>query len=265
MKKFTFLIPVIMVLLFSLIGTRLFAAGAISPAALVIIMVIFLGGLLLARPKAAAPKPTSDVEKMVRGAFAKDAFSDEPQLTAKFQAALKDYSSNCPKAALGKLSKLAPLCRNDAETYAVSIATAMCHITLQNFKEAARAYNMAIVLHPSGELAITMGSCHQRLGELKKAKDAYEFALELEPENTEARCSLATVYVADGDYETALAQAKLALEQNENLSSALATAAICYGVLDDSLMHKHYTQLAVDNGYSQEKITKTVSALKKRK
>lgn len=264
MKKLIYFIPIILFLAFSMIGPRMFASGSISPTTLVILMVVLMAVMMLARPKAAAPKPASDVERKVRGDFAKDAFLDDPQRSAKFLSALKDYRGNMPKAALGKLEKLAPQCRSDEETYAVSVATAMCYITLNKFREAAREYTRALGLHPTSEIALSQGSCYQRLGLLEKARDAYEFALDLDAENLEARSSLATTYVADGDYKAALEEAMLVLQKNEKHASALATTAICHGLLDDPLMYKHYTDLAVENGYSQDKITKTVSALKKR-
>jgi hypothetical protein len=51
---------------------------------------------------------------------------------------------------------------------------------------------------------------------------------------------------------------------DENHPSSLATCAICYGILDDMLLHKSYTDKAVDNGYSAVKISDTVTALKKK-
>lgn len=264
MKKFAYFIPIILILAATLLGNRLFASGSISPTTLVVAMVAVFAILILVRPKGAAPKPVSDVEKKVRGDFAKDAFADNDQLNAKFQAALKDYSGNCPKAALGKLEKLASQCHTSQETYAVSVATALCFISVNKYKEAIREYTRALGLHPTSDLAVSLGSCHQRLGQLDKARDSYEFALDLDAGNTEARSNLATAYVADGDYRAGLEQAMLALEQDEKQASALATAAICHGLLDDQLMHKHYTKLAVENGYSEKKITDTVSALKKR-
>lgn len=264
MKKFAYFIPVLLFLAFSVVGTRMFSAGSISPTTMLIAMAVMFGVMMLIRPKTAAPKPVSDVEQKVRGDFAKDAFADDAKLNAKFQAALKDYSSNCPKASINKLEKLAPLCRTEQETYAVSIATALCYTTLSKFREAIREYTRAVGLHPTSELAVSLGSCYQRLGQLEEAQDSYQFALDLDPANIEARSILATAYVADGDYETALEHAMLALQQNEKHASSLATAAICYGLQDDSLMQKQYTRLAVENGYSEKKINDTISALKKR-
>lgn len=265
MKKLQKYLPMILMIVFLFVGSRLFFSGAVSPSMITIAFAVFFGVMLLFRPKNSASKPVSDIEQKVRGDFAKDAFADDANLNAKFQAALKDYKGSMPKAAIGKLQKLSPLCRNDQEVYAVSMATALCHVTLNQHKEAAREYNRALVLHQSSELAISLGSSYQRIGELKKAQDSYEFALELEPENTEARSNLATTYVADGDYTAALAQAKQVLELDENHASALATTAICYGLQNDPAMCKLYTDLAVENGYSKSKIEQTVSALKKRK
>ncbi|MBQ2927527.1 MAG: tetratricopeptide repeat protein [Oscillospiraceae bacterium] len=264
MKKFGFLFPVILFLLFSMAGTRLFASGSLNPTMLLGAMAIFFVVMLLLRPKNNKPKPVSDVEKLVRGDFAKDAFADDPKRSAKFQAIVRDYSNNCPKAALSKLEKFAPTCTAPEERYAVAMISAQCYISVGKFKPAIQEYTRALGLHPSSETAVSLGSCQQRMGQLTKAIDSYEFALDLDEKNLDARCKLATALVADGNYHAALDQASLALEQDPKLSSALATCAICYGMLDDAIMRKHYTRLAVENGYDEKKINDTVAALKKR-
>lgn len=264
MKNFSFLIPIILFLGFSILGNRMLASGSFNPIFLVIVIAIFLVISLLVRPKKKTPKPASEVEEKVMGDYAKNAFADDPQRNAQFRTALKNYAGNMPKAALSKLEKLAPLCKTDEEVYAVAMATAMTLCSLNKYKEAIRQYNKAIVLNPTSELAMTLGSCHQRLGELTKARDSYEFALDLDAGNLEARSILATTYVADGDYETALEQAMLVLEKDEKHASSLATAAISYGLLNDTVLSKQYTKLAAENGYSEKKINNTISALKKR-
>lgn len=265
MKKFGFLFPIALFLLFTLVGNKVLATRSMSPSSTLIVAGILLIVLLMFRPKKAAARPVDDFEVKIRGDFAKEAFADKPQLAAKFHAAMKDYGANCPKACLSKLTKLAPQCTTDQETYAVAMATGLTQVTLQNFKAAIREYNRAIVLNPTAETAISIGSCQQRLGELDKAIDSYEFALDLEPGNLDALCRLATANVANGNYDTALEQAQLALEREETNASALATAAICYGMLDEPLLRKRYTELAVENGYKASKIDDTITALKKNK
>lgn len=264
MKKLTVFIPVLIFLLFMSMGNKIFATGSVSPSTLVIIVVIAVGLIMIMKPKAKGTKPATDIELKARGEFAKDAFADKPQLEAKFRAAIKDYNGNMPKAALAKLTKLAPLCTEEKEIYAVSMATAQVQMLLGKPLPAIREYTRALGLHPTSQGAIDLGSCHQRLGNLDKARDSYEFALDLDPENLDARAILATTYVADGDYYTALEQAQMVLDKNEKHASALATAAICCGLTGDPLMSKHYTTLAVENGYSKKKIEDTISALKKR-
>lgn len=264
MKKFAFFVPVLIFLLFTTLGSRVLTAGTASPVVLILIMAAGLGMALMMRPKAKAPKPASDLEQKVRGEFAKDAFADDPQLGAKFQAAIKDYSSSMPKAALSKLTKLAAQCTGEKEIYAVSMATAQCHLILGKPLPAIREYTRALGLHPTAEVAMELGSCHQRLGNLDKARDSYEFALDLDAGNLEARSRIATTYVADHDFETALEYANQVLDADNQHSSALATAAICYGVLDNAVMCNYYTKQAVENGYNQKKIEETISTLKKR-
>lgn len=264
MKKFSFLLPVLIFLLFMSLGNRVLATGTVSPSTLVILAAVAMGIMILIKPKAKGNKPASDLEKKARGEFAADAFADDAKLAAMFQAAINDYNKNMPKAALAKLTKLAPLCTGEKEIYAVSRATAQVQTLLGKPLPAIREYTRALSLHPTAEGAIELGSCHQRLGNLDKARDSYQFALDLDPENLEAPAILATTYVADGDYDTALDYAHQVLNRNENHASALATAAICYGLTNDPVMSKHYTAKAVENGYSQKKIEETISALKKR-
>lgn len=264
MKKISFIFPVLIFLLFMALGNKILATGTVSPSILVIIAAVAVGTLVFLKPKTKTGNPASDIELKARGEFAKDAFADKPKLQAKFQAAVKDYNGNMPKAALVKLTKLAPLCTDEKEIYVVSMATAQVQMLLGKPLPAIREYTRALGLHPTAQGAIDLGSCHQRLGNLDKARDSYEFALDLEPENLEARAILATAYVADGDYDTALEQAQMVLEKNEKHPSALATAAICCGLTGDPVMCKYYTAQAVENGYNKKKIEETIAALKKR-
>ena len=264
MKFLMMLVPVVMLLVFMRIGSGVLSAGSMNPMALIGITAVFLVLLVLTRPKNKGPKPISDLEKKVRGDFAKDAFADNPKLEAMFQAAIKDYSGSMPKAALSKLTKLAGQCSNDKERYAVAMATAQCQLIIGKPLPAVREYTTALNIHPSAEVALELGSCHQRLGNLDKARDSYEYALDLEEGNLEAQSRIATTYVADHDFETALEYANRIIDADENHATALATAAICHGVLNDPVMCKYYTRQAVDNGYSQRKIEETIDALKKR-
>ena len=264
MKKFSFLLPILIFLLIMSLGNRVLATGSVSPSTLVILVAVGMGILVLLKPKSNGSKAVSNLEQKARGEFAKDAFADDPKLGAMFDKAISDFNKNMPKAALAKLTKLATLCTGEKEIYAVSRATAQVQIVLGKPLPAIREYTRALGLHPTAEGAIELGSCHQRLGNLDKARDSYEFALDLEPDNLDARAILATTYVADGDYDTALEQAQLVLEKNEQHSSALATAAICSGLTGDPVMCKYYTDQAVANGYSKKKIEETIAALKKR-
>jgi len=264
MKKFGFLIPLLMFLGLSLFLPRMFTGGSGSKGSMILFIGIFVLTAILFRPKNKGARPVSDVEAQVRGEFARDAFSGDPKQNARFQSALNDYTQRMPKSALSKLNKLAQECTGDPESYAISMALALCAEQQQNYKEAIRQYNKALVLHPNAALAMTVGSVHQRLGELRKARDSYEFALDLDAGCLEARSRIATTHVADGNYDTALEQAELILEQDSTNASALATAAICCALTNDPIMSKRYQQLAVENGYSEKKITETISALKKR-
>lgn len=262
-KNGLFFIPILIFLLVSLVGNRLMASGALSPTAMLVLIPVIAVVMMLVRPKQQAAKPIGDVLEKVMGDYAVNAFADDEQLSRKFQSALNDYSGNMPKSAISKLTKLAPQCRTDEEKYAVAMASALAYTAVQNYEAAIREYNKAVVLHPTSDLAVSIGSLQQRMGELKKARESYEFALDLDPSNIEARSNLATAWVASRKYENALEQAMLALEQDENHASSLATAAICYGLTGEDTLYTEYTNKAESSGYSRKKIEETVKALKK--
>jgi tetratricopeptide (TPR) repeat protein len=220
--------------------------------------------MMLFRPKQTKAKPMTEVLDKLLGDFAANAFSDDSKVSSAFRSALNDYSGNMPKSAINKLEKLQSQCQTDADTYAVSVALGVAKASIGNFEAAIKLYNKAVVIYPTTELAAAIGAAQQRMGELDQARDSYEFALELDPANIDARSALATAYVADGMFEQAIEEARLALEQNENHASSLATCAICYGILNETLLSKNYTDKAVANGYKAEKINSTITALKKK-
>lgn len=264
MKKFAFFVPVLIFLLFTTVGMRIFASGTVSPSVLLIMLPVALLMLMLVKPKSKGSKPASNLEQKARGEFARDAFANNPKLEALFLSAVKDYNSNMPKAALSKLTKLAQQCTEAKDIYAVSMATAQCHLVVGKPLPAIREYTRALNLYASPEVALELGSCHQRLGNLDKARDSYEFALDLDPDCLEAYSRIATTYVADHQFQTALDYANKVLDKDEHHASSLATAAICHGLLDNPVMSQYYTQQAVDHGYSQKKIEETISTLKRR-
>lgn len=265
MKKLVaFLIPIVMFLLMTLLGNRLVAGGKLGPSSIGILAIFFIVLLLVFKRKNNSTKSTEAVAAEFLDDYATDAFAGDEALKAKFYAALTDFGKNMPKSALNKLEKLEPLCTEKKDKYALALALAKTNFQLQKFPRAIREYNKAVVIHPTCAVASTIGDCYQRLGELKKAQDSYEFAIDLDPKNPDPCSRLATTYVADWDYETALDYAEHALTLDENYASALATAAICHGMLGNDLLRKSYTDKAVANGYSEKKITGTIEALKSR-
>lgn len=263
MKKLGFLVPILFVLMFAFITPRILS-GQLNAGTMVMITVVLFVVMMVSRPKKNASKSAQAVADELLDEFSADAFADNEELGKKFTSALNDLGSNMPKSAVSKLEKLAPQCTGKKEQYAVAMAAAQAWKVQNNYKNAIREYNKAVVIHPTAPLAYTLGDSYQRLGYLDKARDSYEFAQELEPGNPKYSSSIATTYVGDGNYNMAIDCATEALNLDENCAQALATLSICYGVQDDSVMHKHYLKLAVENGYSEQKILDTVKALKKR-
>ena len=263
-KNGVFLVPILVIGVFMLISNRLMSSGAMNPSTMVIIGAVAFVLMMLIRPKKPAGKVSADSTLSLLGDFSKDAFSYDESLSRQFQSAISDLLNTMPKAAAKKLESLQSRCRTDADTYAVSIAMGMLKCNEGDFAAAIKLFNRAIVLHPTAELAETIGSAHQRIGELDEAIDSYEFALDLDPEKIDIRAKVATAYVGDGKFETAIDHAQQVLDLQPDHASALATIAICHGCLGHTSLYEGYTAKAVEAGYSEQKITTTVPALKKK-
>lgn len=264
MKKIGFMIGPILVIVLGMVLMPRLLAGGMNPSMLVLLGAGMIFLVAMIRPKKAPTKSLRQIEEEVLDDYCRDAFAADEALAKKFNGILTDISKNLPKTAAGKLQKLEAECTTDPQRYAVAQASAMTYRLTQDWKNVIRACNKAIVLNPTDKLAYSIGECNQRMGYLDKARDSYEFAQELDPKNPQYPSSLGTVCVGDGDYDTAIDYAQDALELDETFPQALATMAICYGMKNDSVMHKFYLEKAMSNGYSQEKIESTIKALKKR-
>ena len=262
MKKLSTFAPILVILIGAIIVPRMLAGGT-NPVTLIFMGIGMIFLVTLIRPKKAPTKSLQQMEESIMDDFCKDAFAGNDALGKKFLAALSDAGKNMPKSAATKLQKMEAECTTDQQKYAVAMAAAYAYQQSRDWKNVIREYNKAIVLHPTDTLAYKIGDCNQRLGRLDKARDSYEFAIELNPENPQYVSSLGTLCVGEGNFDSAIDYAMDALDLDPNFSQALATLAICYGVKKDSVMYKHYLDLAVENGYSQEKIETTVKALKK--
>lgn len=263
MKKLGFLVPFALILISTIVAPRLLAGGS-SPKSLIFIGLGMVLLVMMVRPKKAATKTAMQLEHEIMDDFSKDAFAGNDVLGNKFMKALGEAGNNMPKSAAVKLQKLAAECTTDPQKYAVAMASAHVYRMSQDWKNVIREYNKAIVLHPTADLAYKIGDCNQRLGRLDKARDSYEFAMELDPSNPQFVSSLGTICVSEGDYDAAIDYALDALALDPNFSQALATLAICHGVRRNTEMYDKYSRLAIENGYSSEKIATTVKALRKR-
>lgn len=263
-KNGVFLVPILVIGVFMLISNRLMSSGAMSPSTMVIIGAVAFVLMLLIRPQKPTSQTSPDTALSLLGDYSKDAFSYDESLSSQFQSAVSDFLNSMPKSAVKKLEKLQALCKTDADTYAVSVAMGMIKCQNDDYAEAIKLFNKAVVLHPTAQLAESIASAQQRIGELDEAIDSYEFALDLDPEAIDIRAKLATACVGNGDFESAIDHAQLVLDKQEDHASALATIAICHGVLDHTDLYNGYTAKASEAGYSEQKITTTVTALKKK-
>lgn len=263
-KASTLLLPVAVFLVVFIFFKQAFGSGPMNPAVMIGIFVVSFAGSVLLRGKPKRGGGNAENTFSLLGDFGKEAFSYDEALHSQFQGAISDFLNSMPKAATKKLENLQTLCKTDADTYGVCIALGMIKCYDDDHEGAIQLFNRAVILHPTAELAEAIGAAQQRIGDLEKAIDSYSFALDLDPEKIDIRAKLATACVANGDFESAIDHAQQVLDFKDDHSSALATIAICHGILGNDSLYSDYTSRAVDAGYNAEKISTTVTTLKKR-
>lgn len=264
MKKLgLFVLPLLLIFSFTVLMPKVLSSG-MSPMTMLLISFGLIMLMMLFRPKHSDSKTAGTVAAEIMDDYCADAFAGDDTHKDKFYSALGDIGGNMPKSAVGKLEKLSQECTGKKEQYAIAMATAAAYRRQNNLRNAIREYNKALVINPTGNLAYTIGDAYQRNGDLDKARDSYDFAMELEPENPKYPSALGTALVGDGRFSEAIGYAEDALELDPAFSQALATMAICNGILGDTDNYDHYLKLAMDNGYKEDKITETIKILKKR-
>ena len=263
-KAGSILIPIAVFAVVFIFFRQVFGSTRMNPLVMLGIIAVCLIGSTMLRPRKSGSKGTVDATFSLLGDYSKEAFSYDEQLSAHFQSAVSDFLNSMPKSATKKLEQLQPHCKTDADTYAVSVALGMIKCYDDDHAAAIKLFNRAVVLHPTAQLADAIGAAHQRIGELEQAMDSYEFALDLDPDALDIRAKLATAYVADGKFHAAIDHAQQVLDRQENHTSALATIAICHGALGNEDLSQGYAARASEAGYSAEKITATITALKKK-
>lgn len=93
----------------------------------------------------------------------------------------------------------------------------LTYTVLEDFENAARAYQQAVALEPSyGEAWNNLGQIKQALGDFESARLAYQRALELEEYMTPefAAFNMASLFAEQGRIDQALAYSALGIEKN---------------------------------------------------
>ena len=225
---------------------------------------LILAGILASMfrsPRKASPANKKTAYQKAYPEFIRTPFSDDPRLEKKFYSAVEDYNRDKPDTGLKKLTQLRGECKNSDERFSVTVFTALCLDDMGLYREAAKAYENALLIRPNSSLASNSGLCFQRMGDFEQAEAAYDRAIEIDPYNAYAYNNASAMYFREGDYETALDYAEQAIDCNPNLKEALATAAVCHGLWNDTELFESYYRRAVTAGYDGKKIKQRIREL----
>ena len=190
------------------------------------------------------------------------AFENDPKGEKAFFRALSDYADGHYARALRCLEAPALGRGGRHEQYAVLFFKALCYDELGMLKEAIASYEAAFGTIKNSTAASNLGICYQRIGDFEAAIDAYKRAIEIDPQNAYPHNNLAQLYIREGEYEGALAEAELAIERNNNFYQALSAKAICHAMLGDTEAYQKALARAVACGADRGAVEYMVESMK---
>ena len=200
--------------------------------------------------------------KEAYGEHIRSAFADRKKEEKMLYDVFEDYNTGRYAKALEKLDRLSAVAKNADERYAVAFFRALCLDSMRLYEQAIAQYEKAINVRANVSAYSNMGICLNHLGRVNEAIEAYLMAAELDQRDPAPLANLASLYIGETDYETALEYAQRANAIDAKYPTALSAQAICYAMMENEEKYKEYYQRAAAVGYNTERLKRFIESLK---
>lgn len=194
-------------------------------------------------------------------AYIGSVFPEDPKSEQLFFQAVDAYALQNYAGAWKRLKKLAPLCKTNEETYAVTVFSGFCLHNLEKYEPALEQYRQALQFGNDSTIASNMGVCYEKLGLNEFSMRYYRMAIIMDPDNPLPHNNLAQQYVRSGDYAQGMVYASHALAVKPDMLPALTAMAICSHKLGRTEDYEHYREKAIAHGANGDKLTAYIQSL----
>ena len=188
------------------------------------------------------------------------AFQNAPFQRKKLLCACRLYNESNYSKALKYLFELLHKASSERDAGPVLFFIALCYTDAGFNNEAIEAYYRLLMIDANN------AQVHSNLGILFVAEGDYEMALqhynksiEIEPKNYYAYVNRANYYFRIDEYDSAISDAKQALQYKNNGMEAASLLTIIYALKDDAKNKKHYYHISITSGKNPKELDNAIA------
>lgn len=223
---------------------------------------VCIGGLIRLFAGSAGVRSLSFYEKQY-GDQIKNAFGNSPLLKKKLLCAIRNYNENKFNKAIKYLTDLKPQCSSNDDVYAVNLFLALVLTDMGIREEAVQIYKELIHLN----LATTtvygnLGSLYSALGNYDDAIANLRLSIQNDENNPAPHQNLAKLYFDTYDFENAKRYAMSALKINHKFRQSATLLAVIYSIEGDTANAEKYIHIAISSGENPEMLKSAIEHYK---
>ena len=189
-----------------------------------------------------------------------NAFSDNSAYRKFLIMATRYYDESKYSKALKLLGKLSKEAKRETDLAPVLLFAALCYTDMGLVDHGIKTYYELIEIYPRNSQAHSnLGGLHLQNGDFKLALSHYTEAIKCDKNNYYAFNNRANCYFRMQDYDSAIADAKCALEIKNNGVEAATLLAIIYAMKGDAENKEKYYHLATVSGRPAQEIDLAIS------
>lgn len=188
------------------------------------------------------------------------AFKNEPRQRKKLLRACRFYNEDNYKKALKYLSQLLKEAKFERDTIPVLFFIALCYTDVGMSDEAIHTYYALLKIAPNNaQVHSNLGQLFIAEGDFESALEHYNKSIELDPKNYYAYTNRANFYFGKCEYDNAIADAKRALQYKNNGIEASNLLTIIYALQGDEQNKRNYYHISITSGENPEKLNNAIN------
>ena len=189
-----------------------------------------------------------------------NAFADKPLLRKKLLRACRLYNESNYRKALKYLFDLYRQAQSAKDAVPVLLFIGLCYTDVGLHKDGIKAYEELLKIDPyNGQVYSNLGYLFVAEGDFERALANYDKAIDYKPDYYSAYCNRGNCYFRMGEYDKAIEDGLQALKLKNNGVEAAGLLTIIYALQQDEENKKKYYHLAITSGKSPKDLNAAIA------